>query len=613
MATSDVQMIGQYRILEPVGQGGMATVYKGYHARLDRIVAIKMIHRQYLDDPGFVARFEREAQIVAKLDHPNLVPVYDYAEHDGQPYIIMKFIEGTTLKHVMAQGAVPIADIIEVMSRVASALDYAHSRGVLHRDIKPSNVMLDRDGMPYLADFGLARLAVGGATTLSQDMLIGTPFYMSPEQARGDDSIDARADIYSLGVVLYELLTGTVPYSGATPYTIIQQHISAELPPPRSINASIPVALEAVLLKALAKDRNQRYAAAGELMGELRTAASENMSTLANPNAISLRESIVVASHARRRTAGVSTPMTPPSTAPGVAAFTAETNRATQTPTAPPTVASPVQARKPRNAIWFVALGVALTLLLLVGLFILTRPGRNLPPAFVENDPPPQVLAIEELSLEDAQALVSTNPDDPSAHLALFRAQLVAGQTEELWDTLAAGLPSAGNAAQYLLSAASTASAMEANGVAIAIVREGLIELADDPSFAAFREYGGRALYDVSTTGNALDLFDLRQIREFDEGAERLQSPIYSTIRARVLLEMQRPRRGDQIAEAILESTLTRAPNLPEALLVLGEVYAVRGQREEARTYWQQALNVPDAPEWVRERARQLLAAPPAR
>jgi serine/threonine protein kinase/GNAT superfamily N-acetyltransferase len=607
MATSELQMIGQYRILEPVGQGGMATVYKGYHARLDRLVAIKMIHRQYLDDPGFVSRFEREAQIVAKLDHPNLVPVYDYAEHEGQPYIIMKFIEGTTLKHVMAQGAVPIADIIEVMSQVASALDYAHSRGVLHRDIKPSNIMLDRDGTSYLADFGLARLAVGGATTLSQDMLIGTPFYMSPEQARGDDNIDTRADIYSLGVVLYELLTGTVPYSGATPYTIIQQHISAELPPPRSINASIPLALEAVLLKALAKDRTQRYGTAGELMHELRASATDNMSSLANPNAVPLRESIVVASHARRRTMGTTNSITPPSTASA-----ADQMRKSTASTSPVAAAIPPSARKPRSAIWLIALGAVLTLFLLAGLIIITRQGRNPPPAFVGNAPP-QLIAIPELNLADAQARLTASPDDPVAHLALFRAQLEAGQTDELWATLANGLPTADNQAIFLLSAASAASAMEQHGVAIAIGREGLLELADDPSFSIFREYAGNALYEAAATSGALDLFDLRQIRAFEPDAERLQAPIYSAIRARVLLEVQRPRRGDQIAEAMLNHTLTRAPNLPEALLVLGEVYAETGQMDEARRSWEQALDAPDSPMWVRERARQLLDAPPPR
>jgi serine/threonine protein kinase len=183
MAINSGQMIGQYRVLEFLGQGGMASVYKAHHPKLDRVVAIKMIHPQYVTDANFIGRFEREAQIVAKLEHPNIVPVYDASEQDGMPYIVMKYIEGKTLKDVLNDGALEDADTLHVITQIAAALDYAHGRGVLHRDVKPSNIMVDHDAIPYLTDFGLARLAIGGATTLSADMLIGTPFYMSPEQA----------------------------------------------------------------------------------------------------------------------------------------------------------------------------------------------------------------------------------------------------------------------------------------------------------------------------------------------------------------------------------------------------------------------------------------------
>ena len=184
MAITIDETIGQYRILDHLGKGGMATVFKAYHPRLDRIVAIKMIHPHFLDDPGFVSRFEREAQIVAKLDHPNIVQVYDYAEHNGQPYIVMKYIEGSTLKDVLDEGALGIDDVMHVLDGVVAGLDYAHGRNVLHRDLKPSNIMLDMEGAPYLSDFGLARLT-GGASTISVDMMIGTPHYMSPNKPTG--------------------------------------------------------------------------------------------------------------------------------------------------------------------------------------------------------------------------------------------------------------------------------------------------------------------------------------------------------------------------------------------------------------------------------------------
>ncbi|NUQ07089.1 MAG: serine/threonine protein kinase, partial [Anaerolineae bacterium] len=209
---NDGAMIGGYRLISLLGAGGMATVYKAQHMRLDRYVAVKMMHASFLSDPQFVARFEREAQIVAKLEHPHIVPVHDFAEHDGQPFLVMKFIAGISLREALSDGALELRDIMTILPAVASALDYAHSRGVLHRDIKPSNIMLDSDGTPYLTDFGLARTVQAGESSFSQGMLIGTPAYMSPEQGAGTPELDWRSDLYSLGVVLYELLAETKPY-----------------------------------------------------------------------------------------------------------------------------------------------------------------------------------------------------------------------------------------------------------------------------------------------------------------------------------------------------------------------------------------------------------------
>ncbi|MFQ3567501.1 MAG: protein kinase [Aggregatilineales bacterium] len=276
MAFNPGDMIGQYRIEAQLGYGGMATIYKAHHARLARSVAIKVLHPAFVQDRNFLARFQREAQIVAGLEHRHIVPIYDFDEIDGQPYLVLKYIEGETLKAIVERGALPLSEILRIMTPIADALDYAHGQGVLHRDIKPSNILIERDGTPYLTDFGLARMAQIGDSTLSTDVLLGTPNYISPEQALGRKDIDARADVYALGVVLYELVTGRVPFSADTPYAVIHDHIYSELPKPSAINPQIPPAVEAVLVKALAKAPEERYESAGTLVAAFRDAITSS-------------------------------------------------------------------------------------------------------------------------------------------------------------------------------------------------------------------------------------------------------------------------------------------------------------------------------------------------
>ena len=246
--------IGPYRIIEQLGQGGMATVFKAYHASLDRYVAIKALHPAFNQDVTFEARFQREARVVAKLEHPNIVPVYDYAEHEKRPYLVMKFIEGDTLKAKLDKGPLSSEEISKIVDAVGSALSYAHRQGVLHRDIKPSNVLVATDGQMYLADFGLARIAQSGESTLSSDMIMGTPQYISPEQAMGKKDLDERTDLYSFGVMLYEMVVGQVPFNADTPFSVIHDHIYSPLPLPHTVNKNVPESVERVLLKALAKE-----------------------------------------------------------------------------------------------------------------------------------------------------------------------------------------------------------------------------------------------------------------------------------------------------------------------------------------------------------------------
>lgn len=292
MALTEGQVIGRYKIVSQIGFGGMATVYKAYHARLDRFVAIKMMHAAFQEDQNFHARFEREAQIVARLEHPHIIPIYDFAELEGQPYLVMKYVEGRTLKAALYQKALPLAEIVRIMSALAVALDYAHGQGVLHRDIKPSNIILSVPAdetqlpTPYLTDFGLARMAQLGDSTLSSDMLLGTPHYISPEQAMGSRELTPRTDLYSFAVVLYELLVGRVPFMSDTPFAVVHSHIYSPLPKPSTVHAEITPAVDAVLLKALAKDPEERYQTAIEMINAFSAALAESNMPELDPNRI---------------------------------------------------------------------------------------------------------------------------------------------------------------------------------------------------------------------------------------------------------------------------------------------------------------------------------------
>ena len=282
-------MLGRYQILEPLGSGGMATVYKAYELSLDRTVAVKVIRAGLAEEEGFLARFRREAQAVAKLSHPNIVHILTFDEIDGRYFLAMDYLEGGTLKDRIVQlpegELLPLAEVTSIVSQVADALGYAHEQGIIHRDIKPSNIMLTRRGRAIVADFGIAKIVSGAAQLTQTGMGIGTPEYMAPEQGQGDQ-IDQRADIYSLGVVAYELLTGRVPFLADTPFAIVAAHMRDPLPPPRSINPALPAMAERALLTALAKQPAQRFASAAEFATALSdglrgTPAVETMPTIA--------------------------------------------------------------------------------------------------------------------------------------------------------------------------------------------------------------------------------------------------------------------------------------------------------------------------------------------
>ncbi len=263
--------IGQYRIIEPIGEGGMAAVFKAYQAGLDRYVAIKVLPAQHALTPGFKERFMREAKAVAQLSHPNILPIHDVGLEGDLSYFVMKYVPGHTLKDVMGQS-IPLAKVSHYIDQVAGALDHAHEQGILHRDIKPANMLLEGDWL-LLADFGIAKIAEGSTILTGTGAILGTPAYVSPEQA-GGNLVDQRTDIYSLGIVLYELVTGRVPYEGETPMGVVVKHIIEPLPMPRSLKPDLPEEVERVILKALAKDPADRYERAGELAEALRQAVA---------------------------------------------------------------------------------------------------------------------------------------------------------------------------------------------------------------------------------------------------------------------------------------------------------------------------------------------------
>lgn len=265
------ETVGPYLIEGKLGHGGMATVYKAYHAALERHVAIKVMDVALSNEPDFIERFRREARMIAKLDNPHIVPVYDFDEHNGQPYIVLKLIDGQTLKDRMSRSSLSKAEILQIVKAVGDGLEYAHKRRILHRDTKPSNVLIANDGKVYLTDFGLARL-VEGSSGLTGDMILGTPHYISPEQAINAEKLDEGTDIYSFGVMIYEMVVGRLPFDSDTAFDIIEDHMSKEPPSPRSIKPDISEAVERVILKALAKHPRDRQAKVSELVREFKNA-----------------------------------------------------------------------------------------------------------------------------------------------------------------------------------------------------------------------------------------------------------------------------------------------------------------------------------------------------
>jgi serine/threonine-protein kinase len=565
--------VGPYRITEQLGQGGMATVYKAYHPALDRYVAIKALHPAFLEDPNFLARFHREAKVVAKLEHPNIVPIYDFAEHKGQPYLVMKFIEGETLKARLERRTLTIEEAKEVARAIGGALSFAHKQGILHRDIKPSNIILTPGGTIYLADFGLARIAQSGESTLSADMMLGTPHYISPEQARGEKELDEGTDIYSFGVVLYQIVVGRVPFNADTPFSIIHDHIYTPLPLPRALNPRVPDGMQTVLLKALDKPRENRFATVDDLVEAFCAAADRSdLSSLPAVSTVRL-PAMTRPGRAREEAAptvggppAVPLPPTTPARAPA------------------PAGAAPEPKKRSRAWIWVVG-GLALTCLCLLA-FAWATNRRNAGPA--GTGVASQDLYLDErgqpAAVPDARRAVESQPDDPQARLNLAAAYHAAGMDRLAIDELV-------KAGRMFVASGAYVDAIRA--FADAATLRGGLEAGDPAVVDSFQQAVFFGAPDRGTWDAVNRLLDVY--------------PPWDPLLAAASRTRLFQDRHDE-ARAMAQDVLSRNPVDPVAMASLLEIYITTGDAAAADTA-RRASDLPAVPDWLRLRLTELIQA----
>ncbi len=274
------EKIGRYNVKSELGRGGMATVYRAFDPSFDREVAIKVLPREMLHDPQFRSRFEREIKLVASLEHPSIVPVYDVGDVDGQPYFVMRYMPGGSLSDLIAKGNFSVEDTARVIEKIALGLAYAHRKGIIHRDLKPDNILFDDIGDPFISDFGVAKLTES-TSSLTGSGVIGTPAYMSPEQAQGGE-IDGRSDVYGLGVIVYQMLSGHQPYSADTPMGVVVKHITEPVPEILKILPELPPEVDEIIKTSMAKEKIKRFATTVDLAKALNKVAFGNEGNLTN-------------------------------------------------------------------------------------------------------------------------------------------------------------------------------------------------------------------------------------------------------------------------------------------------------------------------------------------
>ncbi len=435
------QTIGQYRIMEQIGQGGMATVYKAYQPGLERYVAFKVLPEYYAHDKTFLARFQREAKVIAKLSHPNILPIYDFGQTGNLTYIVMQYIDGGTLRSVMGQ-IMPLSQVVYFIDQIAEALDYAHRRGILHRDVKPGNILLEEGQRVLLTDFGLAKMMEGTVQLTGSGVGVGTPSYMSPEQGQGQ-GVDVRTDIYALGIILYEMTTGRVPYKADTPMAIVIKHMTAPLPLPRTINPNLPEAVERVILKTLAKNKDERYTSAPQMVTALKQALDEMLDTLGPTVPLGGHPSSTSSMPPMPPSAPVVDVQQSPTPAPGSHPAAPIRSRPTPSPAGYIPVApirqtplSPVAAPRSNNILpWILGGGVLLLILLalaaLVGFFIFAPSELGTPLPDQAEQPKPLETVIAEAQATHSAAIAEAQgthsaPEQPDTSSIEQAVQIIA-------------------------------------------------------------------------------------------------------------------------------------------------------------------------------------------
>ena len=582
--------VGSYRVMGKLGRGGMATVYKAYHARLDRYVALKVLHPAFLEDPNFLARFQREARLVAKLEHPNIVPVYDFAEHEEQPYLVMKYVEGETLKAHLNRGRLSVEQIWGVVDAVGAGLAHAHKEGILHRDIKPSNVIVANDGKIYLADFGLARIAQSGESTLSSDMIMGTPQYISPEQAKGEKNLDNGTDIYSFGVMLYEMVVGQVPFSADTPFSIIHDHIYSPLPLPHLINPNVPDEVERVLLKALAKERADRYEDVEALGAAFKQAWDDTDVDMAD---VTMTSPI--------RDLPKTLPATPP-TAPVISPIASTVAQEEK-----PEEASEKLKKKKRNIWAFLAAGLLLIFACIFAARTLQQ--DNLASNLAEAEPPNAEFAPPPLNNPDeappprpnnenaspevaaAREVVAENQNDPYAHLDLVLAILDTspGQNPLAYQQLSKAAELAGNDIEFFeVSGFELMDRGAWTGSAAMFLRALKITQAEGNEDEDLIYFFHESSYKAASHPEMPNFLPFEEIGKVDE-------PMMLVAEARHTFYHGNPKD----ALDILNDVKRLKPGFPEARLLEGEMHA-RGKRfDEARIVFEIILDDSKTPDWV--------------
>jgi serine/threonine-protein kinase len=591
MSFSQGEMVGPYRIIEQLGRGGMATVFKAYHANLDRYVAIKVLHPAFLEEETFQARFEREAKVVAKLEHPNIIPVYDFSEHNGNPYLVMKYVEGETLKARLKRAPLSPEEGVTVIQAVGDSLSYAHSQGILHRDVKPSNVMISEEGQIFLTDFGLARIASAGESTISNDMMIGTPQYISPEQAMGKRDLDAGTDIYSFGVLIYELVVGKVPFSADTPFAIIHDHIYTPLPLPRVVNPKVPEVLERLLLKALSKERADRFDDIDQMVAAFRKAieGDELPDMWVDP-----------------------TTYTPTPTPPPVQASAAETGTPAPAPSTPTTdgMAEAEEQPKRKWRWWYsipIAMALCACLLVVIGILnqepdeIANNTNRN-NQQIVENDTEPIDADAFEQAIQEAIEAVEADYENPYAHLELAGLLMDSGDFEAAAEEFRIGAEFAEEDWHYQMAAGDLLFERQLWLQAV----EQYLPLLDIQEALSNREFVTRfqnALYLAARNPDSQQIlygYDYQEVPR-DVGPATLFAA-----RARFELYVQEM---PETAQGTLDFAFERFNVSPILRLAQAEVLIAVEEFEEAERLLNELKT--GTPQWIRDQARFLLTRLP--